>query len=102
MAATVTYRLAPKFPFPAAVLDVKSAVRWLRANAGKYKIDPKQIGGDGRLGWRASGAAVSGGDRGRRAQFDKGGQPRSIERAVQCVVNFFGPSDLTRFVWEKC
>ena len=30
VAVTVTYRLAPKYPFPAAVYDVKAAVRWLR------------------------------------------------------------------------
>src|SRR4051812_16973272 len=36
VAVTVTYRLAPQYPFPAAVQDVKAAVRWLRANADKY------------------------------------------------------------------
>ncbi|MEY5025586.1 MAG: hypothetical protein RLZZ244_1114, partial [Verrucomicrobiota bacterium] len=40
VAATVTYRLAPDFPFPAAVQDCKTAVRWLRAHAEKYHIDP--------------------------------------------------------------
>src|SRR5262249_3120372 len=44
VAATVTYRLAPKYPFPAAVHDVKAAVRWLRANAAKQRIDPGRIG----------------------------------------------------------
>jgi hypothetical protein len=44
VAATVTYRLAPKHPFPAAVHDVKAAVRWLRTNAAKYHIDPDRIG----------------------------------------------------------
>src|SRR5436309_7437974 len=33
VAATVDYRLAPKAPFPAAVHDVKAALRYLRANA---------------------------------------------------------------------
>lgn len=93
MAATVTYRLAPKFPFPAAVLDVKSAVRWLRANAGKYKIDPKQIGV---MGGSAGGhLAQFLGVTGAVAQFDKGDN-LDQSSAVQCVVNFFGPSDLTR------
>ena len=35
-AATVQYRLAPKYLFPAQVEDVKCAVRFLRANAKKY------------------------------------------------------------------
>ena len=47
VAATVTYRLAPKHQFPAAVHDVKAAVRWLRANAAKYGIDPERIGATG-------------------------------------------------------
>jgi acetyl esterase/lipase len=42
VALTVSYRLAPKYRFPAAVHDVKAAVRWVRANAAKYHIDPPQ------------------------------------------------------------
>src|SRR5581483_11615346 len=44
VAVTASYRLAPQFQFPAAVHDVKAAVRWLRANAKKYHIDPERIG----------------------------------------------------------
>ena len=44
VAATITYRLAPKHKFPAAVHDTKAAVRWLRANAAKYKINSEKIG----------------------------------------------------------
>src|SRR5882724_8975680 len=47
VAATITYRLAPKYQFPAAVHDCKAAVRWLRANASKYQIDPARIGATG-------------------------------------------------------
>ena len=47
VAVTIEYRLAPKYPFPAAVEDCKAAVRWLRANAEKYHIDPKRIGATG-------------------------------------------------------
>ena len=47
VAVTVTYRLAPKFQFPAAVNDVKAAVRWLRANAAKFGIDAERIGTTG-------------------------------------------------------
>src|SRR6266542_1992554 len=44
VAATASYRLAPKHPYPSAIHDVKAAVRWLRANAAKYQIDPERIG----------------------------------------------------------
>jgi acetyl esterase/lipase len=39
----VNYRHAPKHPFPAQVHDCKQAVRWMRANAEKYKIDAERI-----------------------------------------------------------
>jgi acetyl esterase/lipase len=41
--ATVSYRFSREAPFPAAIQDVKSAIRWLRANAAKYNIDPKRV-----------------------------------------------------------
>src|SRR5690349_12193275 len=47
VAATVSYRLAPRNQYPAPVHDVKAAVRFLRANAAKYGIDPERIGAMG-------------------------------------------------------
>jgi len=41
-----------KYPFPAQVYDVKCAVRWLRSNAKKYRIDPNSIGV---VGWSSGG-----------------------------------------------
>src|SRR6185503_5739455 len=94
VAATATYRLAPKYPFPAAVEDVKAAVRWLRANADKYSIDPDRIGvvGDSAGGHLAQFLGVTGGV----AQFEGDGGNPGVSSRVRCVVNYYGPSDLTK------
>ncbi|HTE19588.1 MAG TPA: alpha/beta hydrolase, partial [Armatimonadota bacterium] len=94
VAVTASYRLAPKYPFPAAIHDVKAAVRWLRANAAKYRIDPQRIGvtGGSAGGHLAQFLGVTGGLK----EFEgEGGNPEQSSR-VTCVVNFFGPSDLTQ------
>jgi acetyl esterase/lipase len=94
VAVTVTYRLAPKYQFPAAVFDVKAAVRWLRANASTYHIDPDRIGATGGSagGHLAQFLGVTGGVQ----RFDgEGGYPEQSSR-VACVVNFYGPSDFTK------
>ena len=59
--ATVSYRFSREAPFPAAIQDVKSAIRWLRANAAKYNIDPKRaaIWGQSAGGHLAALAGVS-------------------------------------------
>lgn len=43
----VEYRLTGEAPFPACIEDVKCAVRWLRAHAKKYHVDPDRIGAYG-------------------------------------------------------
>ena len=43
-AAALNYRLAGEARFPAAVQDVKAAVRFLRANAAEYGLDPDRFG----------------------------------------------------------
>jgi acetyl esterase/lipase/sugar lactone lactonase YvrE len=93
VAVTVTYRLAPKYPFPAAVHDVKAAVRWLRAHAGDYRIDPERIGvtGDSAGGHLAQFLGVTGGV----PEFD-GQQNPGPSSKVACVVNVYGPSDFTK------
>ena len=47
VAATISYRLSGEAPFPAQIEDCKAAVRFLRANAGKYFIDSKHVGAIG-------------------------------------------------------
>src|SRR2546423_8837559 len=93
VAATVSYRLAPKYPFPAAVHDTKAAVRWLRANAAKYQIDPERIGvtGGSAGGHLAQFLGVTAGG----TEFE-GDQNPGVSSSVACVVNFYGPSDFPK------
>ena len=46
VAATISYRLAPGAHFPAQIHDAKAAVRFLRANAGRFSLDPDHIGAE--------------------------------------------------------
>ncbi len=93
VAATVTYRLAPAFEYPAAVIDCKAAVRWLRAHAGRLGIDPQRIGvtGGSAGGHLAQFLGVTRGVK----EFEIG---ENLDQSsdVACVVNFYGPSDLTK------
>jgi acetyl esterase/lipase len=94
VAVTVTYRLAPAFPFPAAIYDCKAAVRWLRANAAKYQIDPERIGvtGGSAGGHLAQFLGVTMGVK----EFEGDGGNLDQSSNVACVVNFYGPSDFTK------
>ncbi len=94
VAATITYRLAPKFQFPAAVHDTKAAVRWMRANARKYNVDPTRIGvtGGSAGGHLAQFLAVTA----HVPRFEGNGGNQDQSSAVTCVVNVYGPSDFTK------
>jgi len=93
-AAAITYRSSNDTIAPGNVHDCKAAVRWLRANAAKYGIDPTRIGA---LGGSAGGHLVSllGTTNGRQDLEGDGGNPTQSS-AVQAVCDFCGPTDLTR------
>jgi acetyl esterase/lipase len=94
VAVTVSYRLAPKYQFPAAIYDVKAAVRWLRANAKQYKVDPARIGvtGGSAGGHLAQFLGVTADVK----QFEGTGGNAEQSSRVACVVNYYGPSDFTK------
>jgi acetyl esterase/lipase len=93
VAATISYRLAPTYQFPAAVHDTKAAVRWLRLNAATYHVDAKRIGvtGSSAGGHLAQFLGVTAGV----PEFE-GDQNPGPSSAVSCVVNVYGPSDFTK------
>ncbi len=96
--ASIDYRLAPKDKWPAQIVDSKCAVRYLRAHAGAYGIDPQRIGA---WGGSAGGHLVSLlGTSDRGAGFDAGEWANESSR-VQAVVDLFGPADLTAGGWDQ-
>ncbi len=99
VAATVSYRLSDKAPFPAQIEDCKAAVRWLRANADKYGIRRDRIGA---VGFSAGAhlACLLGAADNEAGLEGTGGNPDQSSR-VQAVVSFFGPTDFTVKTWTK-
>lgn len=94
VAAVVSYRLSPMAQFPAPVEDVKAAVRFLRANAAQFQIDPDRIGA---VGGSAGGhLALMLGLTSDVAEFEGPGPNQQHSSKVQAVVNFYGPTDLTK------
>ncbi len=93
LVAAVEYRLSGEAPWPAQIEDCKAAVRWLRANAAKYHVDPDRIGC---MGHSAGGHLVSClGTLGDVPELEgKGGNP-GVSSKVQAVVDEAGPSDFT-------
>lgn len=99
VAVTVSYRLSPKHQFPAQIEDVKTAVRYLRANAKKYHLAPDRVGA---IGFSAGGHLVSLlGAADKEAGLEgQGGHPNQSSR-VQAVVSYFGPTDFTTKDWSE-
>src|SRR5687768_7106677 len=81
--ASINYRLSQHALFPAQIDDYRAAVKWLRANAANYKLDPARF-----AAWGPS----------------AGGHLAALLGAkgdVQAVIDFFGATDLTRMD-EQC
>lgn len=85
---SIEYRLSGEAEFPAAVEDAKCAVRWLRAHAQEYNVDPERIGvwGSSAGGHLSLMVATADGLEG------NGGWPAYSSR-VQAVCSYWGPSD---------
>jgi acetyl esterase len=76
----INYRLAPKFLYPACIEDVETAIRWVKAHAAEYHLDPSRIAlaGESAGGHLVDLAA---------ARADK-------STRVAAVVSFYGAYDL--------
>lgn len=95
--ACIEYRLSGEAQYPAAVWDAKAAVRWMRAQAGRYHIDPNRIGA---AGGSAGGhlVAMLGATAGIKRLEGDGGNS-GFSSAVQAVAAFNPALDLVS--WGK-
>lgn len=84
VAVSINYRLAPKHPYPAALDDVKAALRFVRSKAKGWNIDPERVAV---LGESAGGhlALLVG-------LMNGAGDPDGGTK-VRAVVNYCGPTD---------
>jgi acetyl esterase/lipase len=91
--ASVNYRLAPQNVWPAQIEDVKCAIRYLKAKATLYNLDPARIGlwGASAGGHLVALAGLAEPDAGLEG---KGGYPEQSS-SVQAVVDMFGPTNFT-------
>jgi acetyl esterase/lipase len=96
--ASLNYRLSQHAIFPAQIEDVKVAVRWLRAHAEQYQLDPSRFG--------AWGASAGGhlvtllGLTGNTSTFNIG-EYLDISSQVQAVVDHFGPTDFLQMDTQR-
>src|SRR5579871_2501560 len=93
VAVTINYRLSTEAPYPAALDDCRCAVRWLRAHADQYHLNPNRIGAWGNS---AGGhLAMLLGMTERTPGNNDGEQYSNLSSRVQSVVSDSGPLDLT-------
>jgi acetyl esterase/lipase len=91
--ASIEYRLSGEAPWPAQIEDCKLAVRWLRANAEKFHVNPNRIGV---MGHSAGGHLVAClGTLGNVKELEGKGGFDGISSRVQAVVDQAGPAEFT-------
>ncbi|MDA7881359.1 alpha/beta hydrolase [Akkermansiaceae bacterium] len=98
--ASVDYRLTPVAPFPANVHDIKAAIRFLKANAARFGVDPQRviIAGASAGGHLASLVGLSNGV----AELEgKVGRNLDQSSEVNGVVSFYGASDLSTILSQS-
>ena len=97
--ATISYRFAPEYRFPAAVEDAKCAVRWMRVNAAELHVDPERIAV---IGGSAGGyLALMVGYTANSMTFDGHGGHEEVSSSVRAVVDLYGPTNLDTPIGRK-
>ncbi|MBG86813.1 MAG: carboxylesterase [Verrucomicrobiales bacterium] len=90
---SIGYRLTGEVQWPAQIHDCKAAIRWLKANAKKYNLDPNRIAvhGTSAGGHLVAMLGVTGGMTDMEGQL---GDHLKTDSRVACVVDYFGPTEL--------
>jgi acetyl esterase/lipase len=98
-AASIGYRLTDEARWPAQLHDCKAAIRWLKAHAQEYYIDPAKIGV---WGTSAGGhlAALLGTTGDVKELEGALGKHLDQDSRVACVVNYFGPANFLTLVTQ--
>ena len=99
--ASVNYRLATEVPYPVSGQDIKTAIRYLRANAAKYGFDPKKfaIGGDSAGAYLSLMAAITGNQ---KSLFDDPADPNlKTSASVSAVFDLFGNANVLTMTENK-
>jgi acetyl esterase/lipase len=91
--ASINFRLTDKAAWPAQIHDCKAAVRFLRANAEKYYIDPKRVGAMGASSGGHLAAMLGTSGDVKELEGDLGNREKSSRVQAACV--FFGHTDFT-------
>jgi acetyl esterase/lipase len=91
---SVNYRLSDEAIFPALMFDVKAAIRWIKANAGKYNFNPDKVAawGSSAGGYLAAMLATTWGVR--ELEDLSMGNPDQSSR-VNAAVDWYGPTDFS-------
>lgn len=89
--AGVSIRSSSQVTFPGQLHDIKAAIRWLRANASTYNIDPNRIAimGDSSGGWTTAMAALTGD----APELEGTVGTTGVSSAVQAAVAFYPPTN---------
>jgi len=89
--AGVSIRSTSQVQFPGQLHDIKAAIRWLRANAAKYNLDPNRIAmmGDSSGGWTTAMAAMTGDV----PELEGSVGTTGVSSAVQASLAYYPPTD---------
>lgn len=94
--ASVEYRTSNEAKFPAALTDVKAAIRYLRANAERYNIDPDRIATSGESAGGNLALMAAFAD---NSEFEVGAN-LNFSSAIQACVPWYPVADVAKFEYE--